>query len=130
MPLLDVRHLRTSFFTPTGEARAVDGVSFTLDVGRTLGLVGESGCGKTMTALSILRLISSPGRVVGGEIIFDGRDLLRLPEAGIRALRGNEIAMVFQEPLSSLNPLFTVGDQIGEAIRLHLGLGRSAARER
>jgi len=131
MPLLDVRHLRTSFFIPPGgEARAVDDVSFTVEAGRTLGLVGESGCGKTMTALSILRLVSPPGRIVDGEVIFDGRDLLRLTEAQMRALRGNEIAMIFQEPMSSLNPLFTVGDQIAEAVRLHEGLGRQAARAR
>src|SRR6266849_9695964 len=98
--LLEVRNLRTSFFTPTGEARAVDGISFCIDPGRTLGLVGESGCGKTMTALSILRLIPPSGRIVGGEIRFDGRDLLPLSEPEMRHLRGNAIAMIFQEPMS------------------------------
>jgi peptide/nickel transport system ATP-binding protein len=128
--LLDVRNLRTSFFTPKGEARAVDGISFTIDPGQTLGLVGESGCGKTMTALSILRLIPPAGRIVGGEILFDGRDLLQLSEPEMRHLRGNAIAMIFQEPMSSLNPVFTVGNQIAEAVRLHQGLGRRAAYEK
>jgi oligopeptide/dipeptide ABC transporter ATP-binding protein len=128
--LLEVRDLCTSLFTPLGEARAVDGVSFTLDPGRTLGLVGESGCGKTMTALSILRLTPPSGRVVGGEIRFDGRNLLALSEADMRRSRGNAIAMIFQEPMSSLNPVFTVGNQIAEAVRLHQGLSRRAAREK
>jgi peptide/nickel transport system ATP-binding protein len=128
--LLDVRGLRTSFFTPQGEARAVDGVSFSVDVGRTLGLVGESGCGKTMTALSILRLIPPSGRIIGGEMLFDGSDLLGRTEAEMRGIRGNSIAMIFQEPMSSLNPVFTVGNQIAEAVRLHQGLGRRAAREK
>ena len=130
MPLLDVRDLRTSFFTAKGEARAVDGVSFSLDTGQTLGLVGESGCGKTMTALSILRLTPPAGRIVGGEILFDGRNLLTLSEADMRRVRGNAIAMIFQEPMSSLNPVFTVGNQIAEAVRLHQGLGRRAARDK
>ena len=130
MALLDVRDLRTSFFTPGGEVRAVDGVSFSVDAGRTLGLVGESGCGKTMTALSILRLTPPAGRIVSGEIVFDGRNLLTLSEPDMRRVRGNAIAMIFQEPMSSLNPVFTVGDQIGEAVRLHQRLGRRAAREK
>jgi peptide/nickel transport system ATP-binding protein len=128
--LLDVRNLRTSFFAPQGEARAVDGVSLRIDAGRTLGLVGESGCGKTMTALSILRLTPPGGRVVGGQVLFDGRDLLTVSEAEMRHIRGNAIAMIFQEPMSSLNPVFTVGNQIAEAIRLHQGLGRAAARDK
>jgi len=128
--LLDVRGLRTSFLTPKGEARAVDGVSFTIDAGQTLGVVGESGCGKTMTALSILRLLPPAGRIVGGEIVFAGRDLLALSEPAMRAIRGNAIAMIFQEPMSSLNPVFTVGNQIAEAVRLHQRLGRQAAREK
>jgi peptide/nickel transport system ATP-binding protein len=128
--LLDVRDLRTSFFTPRGEARAVDGVSFSVDAGRTLGLVGESGCGKTMTALSILRLTPPSGIVVGGEIVFDGRNLLTLSEREMRRVRGNAIAMIFQEPMSSLNPVFTVGNQIAEAVRLHQGLSRRAARDK
>jgi peptide/nickel transport system ATP-binding protein len=125
--ILDVRNLRTSFFTPQGEARAVDGISFSVDAGKTLGLVGESGCGKTMTALSILRLTPPSGRIVGGEIIFDGRNLLALSDADMRRVRGNDIAMIFQEPMSSLNPVFTVGNQIAEAVRLHQKLGRRAA---
>jgi peptide/nickel transport system ATP-binding protein len=130
VPLLDVRDLRTSFFTPHGEARAVDGISFAVDPGRTLGLVGESGCGKTMTALSILRLTPPAGRIVGGAIHFDGRDLLGLSESEMRQVRGNAIAMIFQEPMSSLNPVFTVGNQIAEAVRLHQGLNRRAARQK
>ena len=130
MALLEVRNLRTSFFTPQGEARAVDGVSFSVEAGRTLGLVGESGCGKTMTALSILRLTPPAARIVGGSMVFDGRDLCTLSEAEMRAIRGNSIAMIFQEPMSSLNPVFTVGSQIAEAVRLHQGLGRQAAREK
>jgi peptide/nickel transport system ATP-binding protein len=128
--LLDVRDLRTSFFTPRGEARAVDGVSFSVDAGRTLGLVGESGCGKTMTALSILRLTPPSGVVVGGEIVFDGRNLLALSDGEMRRVRGNAIAMIFQEPMSSLNPVFTVGNQIAEAVRLHQRLSRRAARDK
>src|SRR5438105_8522364 len=112
-----------------GEARAVDGVSFSVSEGQTLGIVGESGCGKTMTALSILRLLPPAGRIVGGEIVFDGRNLLTLSDAEMRRIRGNAIAMIFQEPMSSLNPVFTVGNQIAEAIRLHQGLRRRAAHE-
>ena len=130
MALLDVRDLRTCFFTPEGEARAVDGVSFSLDAGQTLGLVGESGCGKTMTALSILRLTPPTSRITAGQIVFDGRDLLTLSDAEMRHLRGNAIAMIFQEPMSSLNPVFTVGNQVAEAVRIHQGLGRRAAHER
>jgi oligopeptide/dipeptide ABC transporter ATP-binding protein len=127
---LDVRGLRTSFFTPRGEARAVDGVSFAVDAGKTLGLVGESGCGKTVTALSILRLLPPAGRIVGGKIFFEDRDLIDLSESEIRFRRGNQIAMIFQEPMSSLNPVFTVGYQIAEAVRIHQGLGRRAARDK
>jgi oligopeptide/dipeptide ABC transporter ATP-binding protein len=126
--LLEVRDLHVSFFTQRGEARAVDGVSFSVDAGQTLGLVGESGCGKTVSALSLLRLLPPSGRVVSGSIVFDGRDLLDLDEAAMRGVRGNQIAMIFQEPMSSLNPVFTVGYQIIEAVRLHQGLNRSAAR--
>ena len=130
MPLLEVRDLRTSFETPHGDVCAVDGVSLGVAAGRTLGLVGESGCGKTMTALSILRLMPPGARIAGGQIFFDGRDLLRLPEKEMRHVRGNVIAMIFQEPMSSLNPVFTVGDQVGEAVRLHQRLGRRAARQK
>ena len=123
MALLEVKDLRTVFHIPGGTVRAVDGVTFRIEEGRTLGLVGESGCGKTVTALSILRLIPSPpGEICGGMIIHDGDDLLRLSESRMRRIRGNEISMIFQEPASSLNPVFTVGNQIGEAIALHQGL--------
>ena len=130
MPLLEVRDLRTSFETPRGDVCAVDGVSLGVAAGRTLGLVGESGCGKTMTALSILQLMPPGARIAGGQILFDGRDLLELPEKEMRHVRGNVIAMIFQEPMSSLNPVFTVGDQVGEAVRLHQRLGRRAARQK
>jgi peptide/nickel transport system ATP-binding protein/oligopeptide transport system ATP-binding protein len=127
--LLDVRELKTYFYSDSKVAPAVDGVSFSVGKGRTLGLVGESGCGKSVTALSILRLVPSPpGRIVGGEIMFEERDLLRLSESQMRSIRGNDIAMVFQEPMTSFNPVFTVGYQISEAIRLHRRTSRSEAR--
>ena len=129
--LIQVIDLRTSFFTPEGEVRAVDGVSFSLEEGKTLGLVGESGCGKSVTALSILRLVPSPpGKIVGGEILYRGRDLLKLGREEMRKMRGDEISMIFQDPMTSLNPVFTVGNQIAEAIRLHQGLGAREAREK
>jgi ABC-type dipeptide/oligopeptide/nickel transport system ATPase component len=129
--LLQVKNLQTSFFTPEGEVRAVDGVSFEIHEGKTIGLVGESGCGKSVTSLSIMRLIPSPpGKIVGGEILYRGRDLLKLNNEEMRKIRGNEISMIFQEPMTSLNPVFTVGDQIGEAIRLHQGLGKREARDK
>jgi oligopeptide/dipeptide ABC transporter ATP-binding protein len=129
--LIQVKNLRTSFFTPEGEVRAIDGVSFEIPEGRTLGLVGESGCGKSVTSLSIMRLIPSPpGKIVGGEILYRGRDLLKLRNEEMRRIRGNEISMIFQEPMTSLNPVFTVGNQIGEAIRLHQGLGKRATRQK
>jgi len=127
--LLEIRDLRTTFATAAGAAHAVDGVSLSLDAGRTVGLVGESGCGKTITALSIIRLVPPPGHIAAGAIEFAGRDLLQLPERAMRAVRGAEIAMIFQEPTTSLNPVFTIGDQIAEAIRLHREVSRSAARE-
>src|SRR3989441_10054807 len=130
MPLLEVRDLRTSFFLEGGEARAVDGVSFALDAGRVLGLVGESGCGKSVTALSLMRLVPPPGRIVGGEVRLDGRDLLGLPERDMRAVRGAGLAMLFQEPMTSLNPVLTVGSQIAEAVRLHRPVSRREAWER
>ncbi len=129
-PLLAVEGLRTVFATEAGPAAAVDGVSLSLGQGETLGVVGESGCGKSITALSIMRLVPPPGRVVGGAVHFDGRDLLVLPEREMQRVRGNQIAMIFQEPMTSLNPVLTVGWQIAEAIRLHQGLGRRAAWER
>jgi len=127
MSLLEVRNLKTYFATRGGIVRAVDDVSFTLEQGETLCLVGESGCGKSITALSVMRLIGEPGRVVGGEITFEGRDLLRLPEAEMRRLRGNDIAMIFQDPMTSLNPVYTVGEQIAEAVRLHRGVSKREA---
>jgi len=118
-PLLDIRGLRTQFFTDDGLARAVDGVSYTLDRGETVGVVGESGCGKSVTALSILRLIPDPpGKIVDGQILFEGTDLLHLSAAEMRRIRGNDISMIFQEPMTSLNPVFTIGNQIAEAVRV------------
>ncbi|MCX6348795.1 MAG: ABC transporter ATP-binding protein [Candidatus Aureabacteria bacterium] len=128
--LLEVRGLRVTFPGWEGAVKAVDGVSFGLEKGETLGLVGESGCGKTMTALALLRLIPPPGMIAGGEIFFEGRDLLAWPEEEMRRIRGKKIAMIFQEPMTSLNPVFTVGDQIEETIRAHERVGRSSARER
>jgi peptide/nickel transport system ATP-binding protein len=130
-PLLEVEDLRTFFFTRDGIVRAVDGVSFSVANGETLAVVGESGCGKSVTSLSILRLIPSPpGRIVSGTIRFSGRDLSTLSDAEMRHIRGNEISMIFQEPMTSLNPVLTVGRQIGETLRLHEGLGAKEARER
>jgi peptide/nickel transport system ATP-binding protein len=121
--ILEVAGLQTYFFTRAGIVMAVDGVSFTLARGETLAIVGESGCGKSMTALSIMRLVPEPpGRIVGGSVVLDGRDLLKLDDAAMRDVRGNEISMIFQEPMTSLNPVLTIGDQIGEAIRLHQNL--------
>ena len=120
--LLKVSHLTTSFFTDKGEVRAVEDVSFSLHKGQTLALVGESGCGKSVTALSIMRLVDPPGRVVEGEIFFKGQNILMLPEKDMRQIRGKAIGMVFQEPMTSLNPVFTIGDQIGEALGIHTNL--------
>ena len=129
--LLQVKNLQTSFFTPEGEVRAIDGVTFEIGEGKTMGLVGESGCGKSVTSLSIMRLIPSPpGKIVGGEILYRGRDLLKLNNEQMRKIRGNEISMIFQEPMTSLNPVFTVGNQIGEAIRLHQGLSKHDTRQK
>ncbi len=126
--LLEVNNLRTHFPTRRGLVRAVDGVSFYLDRGELLGLVGESGCGKSMTALSVMRLIAPPGKIVEGEILFDGQDLLKLSDAEMRQMRGDDIAMIFQDPMTSLNPVFTVGEQIAEALRLHRKLSRKEAK--
>ncbi|HEV8033010.1 MAG TPA: ABC transporter ATP-binding protein [Stellaceae bacterium] len=127
-PLLEIDNLQTHFFTRAGVVRAVDGVSYSVRAGETLGVVGESGCGKSVTALSILRLVASPpGRIVGGRVLFEGRNLLELTERAMEDIRGNDIAMIFQEPMTSLNPLLTIGRQIGEAVALHRGLsGREA----
>jgi peptide/nickel transport system ATP-binding protein/oligopeptide transport system ATP-binding protein len=127
MSLLEVRNLKTYFATRRGEARSVDDISFTLEQGETLSLVGESGSGKSVTALSILRLVAAPGRIVGGQILFEGRDLLNLREAEMRAIRGDDIAMIFQDPMTSLNPVYTVGEQIAEAIRLHRKVSKKEA---
>jgi len=126
--LLEVRNLQTHFPTRAGLVRAVDGVSFYLDRGELLGLVGESGCGKSMTALSVMRLIAQPGEIVGGEILFDDKDLLKLSDSAMRQMRGDDIAMIFQDPMTSLNPVYTVGEQIAEALRLHRNLSRKDAK--
>ena len=129
--LLQVRDLRTSFFTSDGEVRAVDGVTFDIEDGETVGLVGESGCGKSVTALSIMRLLpKGTGRLVGGEIIYRGRDLATLSDEEMRRIRGNEISMIFQEPMTSLNPVFTIGEQIAEAVRLHQRVDKREAHDR
>ena len=129
--LLDVQGLKTYFFTRVGVVRAVDGVSLSIGRGETLGIVGESGCGKSVTSLSIMRLIASPpGRTVGGRVIFEGHDLLELSEAEMRKVRGDAISMIFQEPMTSLNPVLTIGHQIAEALVLHRGLSREDAGER
>jgi peptide/nickel transport system ATP-binding protein len=129
-PLLEVQELLTTFDTDEGPIAAVDGISFRLDPGRTLGIVGESGSGKSVTALSIMRLLESNGRVADGRVAWLGRDLARLPDAALRRIRGREISMIFQEPMTSLNPVFTVGSQVMEAIRLHQGIDRANARQR
>ena len=125
--LLEVKNLRTQFPTRAGLVRSVDGVSFSIGEGELLGLVGESGCGKSITALSIMRLISSPGKIVGGSIKFKGEELTTATDDRLRAIRGNDIAMVFQDPMTSLNPVFTVGEQIAEAVRLHRKLDKKKA---
>ncbi len=127
--LLEVKNLKTYFYTDDGVSKAVDDVSYSLDRGETLGLVGESGCGKSVSALSIMRLIPDPpGKIVGGEILFDGRNLLNLTEREMQEVRGNDIGMIFQEPMTSLNPVFTCGDQIGEAVMLHQKLTKEEAK--
>jgi len=131
LKLLEVKDLRTYFHSDDGTARAVDGVSFEVDKDETLGIVGESGCGKTVSCLSILRLIPiPPGEIAGGEVYFNGVDLLQLPEDQMRRIRGNDIAMIFQEPMTSLNPVFTCGDQVVEAVTLHQKVSVETARER
>jgi peptide/nickel transport system ATP-binding protein len=128
--LLEIKELVTEFRTDRGTVRAVDGVSFAIPPRGTLGVVGESGSGKSVTALSIMRLVASPpGRIASGSITYAGKDLLKLPEAEMRAIRGNRIAMIFQEPMTSLNPVFTAGDQVGEAVRLHQKKSRKEARQ-
>ncbi len=126
-PLLDIRNLQTFFFTPAGLVKAINGIDLQIDAGETLALVGESGCGKSLTALSLLRLVPEPGRIVNGEITFAGQDLLRMPLPEMRRVRGNRIGMIFQEPMTSLNPVLRVGDQVAEVLRLHRGDDREAA---
>lgn len=127
--LLEVKNLKTYFYTDDGVAKAVDDVSFSLDKGETLGLVGESGCGKSVSALSIMRLIPDPpGKIVGGEILFKGKDILKVSEKEMQDIRGNDIGMIFQEPMTSLNPVFTCGNQIEEAIILHQKLSKEDAK--
>lgn len=130
-PLMEIKNLTTRFHTQDGIVNAVNGISYTLDHGEILGIVGESGCGKSVHALSIMRLIQiPPGEIAAGEVIFDGRDLLKLTEKEMRSVRGHEIAMVFQDPMSSLNPVYTVGFQISEALILHKKMNKGQAKER
>ena len=129
--MLDVRNLKTYFLTEDGEGKAVDDVSFSIARGEVLGLVGESGCGKSVTSLSIMRLVPDPpGKILGGQVLFCGKNLLDLPEHEMRRVRGKDVSMVFQEPMTSLNPVFTVGDQISEGYILHMGASKKEARAR
>ena len=128
--ILDVKNLKTYFYTEDGVVKSVDGVDFSVRRGEVLGLVGESGCGKSVTSLSIMRLIAQPGKVIAGEIIFDGKDILKIPENEMVHIRGNRISMIFQQPQSSLNPVFRVGDQIAEVLDIHQSLGRKAGWDR
>ena len=129
--LLDVRSLTTHFVTSAGVVRAVDGVTWDVNAGETVALVGESGCGKSVSALSIMRLVQGPaGRIVDGTMVFKGRDLLKLSEEEMRRVRGREIAMIFQEPMTSLNPVLTIGRQLTEGLEIHLGMTAAAARTR
>ena len=129
--LLEVKELTTYFYTAEGVVKAVDGVSFELEEGETLGLVGESGCGKSVSALSLMRLIPwPPGKIIGGQVLFEGENLLELEDAGMRHIRGNKIAMVFQEPMTSLNPVLTIGRQVTETLELHLRMDKRSARRR
>ncbi|HEX3724295.1 MAG TPA: ABC transporter ATP-binding protein [Nitrolancea sp.] len=130
-PLLDVKNLRTQFFTQDGVVKAVDDVSFHILPGETLGIVGESGCGKSITAMSIMRLIPSPpGKIVSGQIMFDGEDVMKMSDEEVRSIRGNKIAMIFQDPMTSLNPVLTINRQISESLELHLGMSKSQSRAR
>jgi len=128
--MLEVRGLKTYFYTEAGVVRAVDGVDFYVDRGEVLGIVGESGCGKSVTSFSIMRLLSQPGRIVAGEVVFDGHDLLKLSDDAMVGIRGNRISMIFQQPTSCLNPVFRVGDQISEVLEIHQTLGKQAGRAR
>ncbi len=126
-PILQIKGLQTSFFTEAGEVKAVDGVTVDVPKGGTLGVVGESGCGKSVMALSILRLLDQPGKIVGGEIIFNNEDLLKKSEKEMREIRGNSISMIFQEPMTSLNPVYTIGEQISESYKVHQNMGKKEA---
>jgi len=128
--LLEVKNLKTYFFTEDGVVKAVDGVDFNVNPGEVLGLVGESGCGKSVTSLSIMRLIGIPGKIVEGEIYFEGRSMLDLSEAEMVDMRGNRISMIFQQPQSSLNPVFKVGDQVAEVLQIHQNMGKEESWER
>src|SRR5260370_25363543 len=130
MALLEVENLQPHFRAPDGITRAVDGVSFKVDEGETLAIVGESGCGKSVTSMSLMRLIPEPPGKIAGSVRFQGRDLLQLSQREMRAIRGNDIAMIFQEPMSSLHPVLTVGRQIGETLLMHQGLDKQAAEVR
>ncbi len=129
-PLLRIRNLKTTFFTHVGEVQAVRGVDIDLRRGEAMGIVGESGCGKSVMSMSIMGLVAPPGRIVEGEILFDGQDLAKLPERDLRRIRGNRISMIFQDPMTSLNPVYKIGNQIVEVLRLHQGLSGHAARQR
>src|SRR5512136_762525 len=130
-PLLHLNHVRTYFYTVEGTAKAVDDVSFTLNKSETVGLLGESGCGKSVTALSIMRLVKDPpGKIVSGKILFNGTDLLQISASRMTSIRGKRIAMIFQEPMTSLNPVYTIGDQIGEMFSLHRGSSKKESLER
>ncbi len=129
-PLLEVKSLKTYFYTESGVVRAVDGVDFVVYPGEVLGIVGESGCGKSVTSLSIMRLIGQPGKIIEGEVLFNGTNLLDLPESEMIKVRGNSISMIFQQPQSALNPVFRAGEQIGEVLNIHQDLGKEAGRKR
>ena len=128
--ILEIKGLKTQFFTEDGVVRAVDGIDLVVKRGEVLGLVGESGCGKSVTSLSIMRLVSDPGRVVEGQIVFDNEDILKLPESRMMDIRGNRISMIFQQPQSSLNPVFRIGDQLAEVLNIHQDMGKAAGERR
>ena len=130
MALLEVKELRTSFFTDAGEVKAVDGISFQLDRGKVLGIVGESGSGKSVTAYSIMQILAPTGRIIGGSVKLDGQELVNAGEKVLRTVRGNKISIIFQDPMTSLNPTYTVGHQLMEAILLHTNRNKQQARER
>ena len=130
MALLEVNDLHTSFFTPAGEVKAVNGVSFYLDSGKVLGIVGESGSGKSVTAYSIMQILEKTGKIVSGSVKFDGQELVGIGEAGMKKIRGNKISIIFQDPMTSLNPTYTIGHQLMEAIRLHTNRNKKEAWDR